>query len=129
VETGFVGNIHMNRAFTGDEMEVIMKGVGNFYADSLYANSLTVRTSGVGTASLSGKADKTTLETSGTGKINAMELPSDTVYAYVSGVGTIQCNPIDFLEGRVSGIGSITYKEEPKYKDVSSSGIGKIKKR
>ena len=129
IQAGFIGNIRMNSAFIGNEMEVIMKGIGNFYADSLYANSLIVRTEGVGSATVSGKANKTSLETSGTGNINAMELQSDTVYAQVNGIGAIQCNPVDFFEGRVYGIGSITYKEEPKQKDVGTFGVGKIKKR
>ena len=129
IEAGLIGNIRMNSAFTGDELEVVMKGVGNFYADSLYVNSLIVHTQGVGSVTVSGKAEKTKLETAGTGKIDAMELQSDTVYAQVNGVGAIHCNPIDFLEGRVYGIGSITYKEEPKQKNVGSFGIGSIKRR
>ena len=129
IEAGFVGDIRMNSAFTGDKMEVIMKGVGGFYADSLYANTLTIRTEGVGSVTVAGKATKTSLDTSGTGKINALELQSDTVYAQVNGVGAINCNPIDFFEGRVFGVGSITYKEEPKHKDVGTFGVGKIKRR
>jgi len=129
IEAGFIGDIRMNRAFTGEEMEIVMKGVGSLQADSLYITSLTVRTEGVGSANLAGKAAKTTLETAGTGNINAYDLLSDAIYARVNGVGAIQCNPVDFLEGRVYGIGSITFKEEPTNKDVSSFGIGRIKRR
>ena len=131
IQAGLVGNIRMNSAFAIDELEIIMKGVGNFYADSLYANSLTVRTQtqGIGSVTLSGKAEKLNVETSGTGSIHAIELYADTVYASVHGIGSIQCNPIDFLEGRVYGIGSITYKEEPKQKNLGIFGIGSIKKR
>ena len=129
IQADFVGSIRMDRAFTGEAMEIIMKGVGSFRADSLYINVLTVRTEGVGSSTLSGKADRTSLATAGTGSINAFELLSDTVSAYVNGVGSIRCNPIAFLEGRIYGIGSITYKEEPLNKDISSFGIGSIKKR
>jgi phage shock protein PspC (stress-responsive transcriptional regulator) len=129
IQAGFVGNIRMNNAFTGDELDIRMRGVGNFRADSLYVHSLTVRTEGVGSATLSGKAEQTTLETRGAGSINAMELVSDTVYAQVAGVGSIQCDPVEYLEGRLQGVGTITYKEEPKNKNVSSSGIGSIKRR
>ena len=124
---GSVAKVQMDRAFSGDELEVRLKGVGNFRADSLYFRSLTVRTEGVGSANISGKADKTHLETAGVGKIDAMELLSDTVYAKVEGVGSIQCNPVDYLEGRTHGVGSITYKEEPREKNVRSAGVGKIK--
>jgi hypothetical protein len=129
VQAGSVGSIRLNSAFAGDEMAIIMKGVGNFYADSLYVNALTVRTEGVGSATVSGKSGNARFETAGVGKINAFELLSDTIYAKVEGVGAIDCNPVEFLEGNTYGIGSITYKEEPGNKHTGSFGLGKIKKR
>jgi len=129
IQASIVGNIRMDRAFTGNNLEIIMKGVGSFRSDSLYVKSLTIRCEGVGSVGISGKADNVHLETAGTGSVDAMELLSDTVYAQVNGIGSIQCNPVEFLEGRVNGVGSITYKEEPANKDVRSSGIGRIKKR
>jgi len=64
----------------------------------------------------------------GTGKIDALELVSDSVYARLEGVGSIKCNPMEYLEGRLQGVGQITYKYEPKVKNVTSEGIGKIGK-
>ena len=129
VQVEYVGNVQMNRAFTGDELEIKMNGVGNFHADSLYVTSLTVRSKGVGSVTLSGRADKANLQSEGIGSVDGMELLSDTVYAHVSGVGSIKCNPAAFLDARVSGVGSITYKEEPERKRTNSSGIGRIRKR
>jgi len=128
IQTSFVGNIKMNRAFTGEELEIKISGPGSFNADSLYINSLTVHSEGVASVKLSGKANIANLNLSGTGKIDAVELFSDTVYAQVNGVGTIKCNPIEYLEGNLKGIGTITYKEEPRNKNVNSAGIGRIKK-
>ena len=129
IQMNHIGNIRMNRAFTGDELEVRIRGVGSFRADDLYVNSLTVRSEGVGSAILSGKADKASFETAGTSNINALDLLSNSVYARVNGVGSIQCNPVEYLEGHVNGVGSIIYKEEPKTKNVSTSGVGKIRKK
>ena len=129
IQAGFVGSIRMNSAFVGDDMEVVMKGVSNFHADSLYIKKLTVRTKGVGSANIAGKSNNSHFETAGVGKIHALELLSDTIYANVKGVGSIECNPVEYLEGSTHGIGSITYKEEPAKKNVDAYGIGKIKKR
>ena len=129
IQAGFFGNIQMNNAFAGDEMEVVMKGVGNFHADSLYINTLTVRTEGVGSVNISGKSNNSHFETAGVGKINAFELLSDTIYAKVEGVGSIECNPVEYLEGKTYGVGSITYNQEPAHKNVGSFGVGRIKKR
>jgi len=128
IQSNMLGNIQMNNVFTGDELEIKMTGPGNLQADSLYVKSLTVSSEGVGSIQLSGKANKTRLDVSGIGGVRAFELISDTVYAHVEGVGSIQCNPVNYLEGSLNGIGKITYKDEPKMKNISSAGIGKIGK-
>jgi len=122
------GNIQMNRAFTCDELDISLCGPANLHADSLYVQSLTVHSESVGSIQLFGKANKTRFKMQGVGRIDALEFPSDTVYAYIKGVGSIKCNPIEYLEGRLEGAGKITYKDEPKVKNVTLEGIGKIGK-
>ena len=129
ISSNFIGNIRMDRAFAGNEMDIYMKGIGDFHADSLYIGTLTVRTEGVGSVNIGGKTSKSNLSTAGAGGINAYALRSDTIYAEVDGVGSIQCNPTAYLQARVNGIGSITYKDEPASKDISTKGIGRIKRR
>jgi len=128
IRSNVLGNIEMNRAFTGNELEIKMSGPTRFSADSLFLQSLNVRSEGIASIRVAGKAKKASFDLGVAGKIEAFELLSDTVYAHVDGVGFIQCNPVDYLEGRVNGVGKITYKEEPKTRDVSSSGFGKIGK-
>ena len=128
IRSNIIGNIQLKTAFKGDELNIKMLGPGNFQADSLYVRSLSVSSEGIGSVKLAGKTTKTNFDVAGVGGINAFELLSDTVYASVKGVGSIQCNPSDFLEGRLSGVGKITYKEEPKMKDIGTMGIGKIGK-
>ena len=128
IQSNMIGNIQMNRTFTGDELEIKMMGPGNFEADSLYVGTLTVSSEGVGSVRLAGKTSKTNFNVAGVGSIKAFDLLSDTVYAHVDGVGSIQCNPVDYLNGRLNGVGKITYKDEPKMKNTNSAGIGKIGK-
>ena len=128
VRSNNFGNVKLNDTFRCDELEITMNGPGKFRAGSLYVQSLTVNSEGIASVVLSGKAGKAHLNLSGTGKIDALELESDTVYAYVKGVGSILCNPVEYLGGHLNGIGKITYKEEPKIKNIGSVGIGKIGK-
>jgi phage shock protein PspC (stress-responsive transcriptional regulator) len=129
IRSNYLGNIKMNRAFVGDALEIKMNGPARFSADSLYVQSLSVHSEGIASIHLSGKANYARLNLMGAGKIDALELLSDTVYASLEGVGSIQCNPVELLEGRLQGIGKITYKEEPKMKNITSEGIGKIGKK
>jgi phage shock protein PspC (stress-responsive transcriptional regulator) len=128
VRTKSIGNITINNAFTGDEFEIKLEGAGNFKADSLYVKSLKASSEGFTSIALAGKATKAKFNMEGAGSINALELLSDSVFASVDGVGSIKCNPTEYLKGNLNGVGKITYKEEPKTKIAVSMGVGKIGK-
>ena len=128
IRSNILGSVQMNHAFTGDELDIKLSGPARFHADSLYVQALNVRSEGIASVRLSGKVNKAHLNLAGTGSIEAMQLLSDTVYATVEGVGSIQCNPSEYLEGRLNGIGKISYLEEPKMKNIGTVGIGKIGK-
>ena len=128
IKSAAVGNISIPNAFKVDDLNLEIKGVGKFQADSLYVNSLKANAEGVGSIILGGQARKAGFDMKGTGSINALGLVADSVYAEVEGIGSVKCNPIIYLKGRVNGIGNLTYKEEPKEKNTEMSGIGKIGK-
>jgi len=128
IDVGMLGKVFINRAFSGNELKVKVIGDGIFRADSLNFRSLTVKTEDKSHVNLAGKTEKANFDATGTGKTDAIELLSDTVYASVSSVGSIYCNPVKYLEGSVSGVGSILYKEEPENKHIRSSEAGKIRK-
>jgi len=123
-----VGNVNIPNALRVPELTIHMEGAGKVIADSLYVDVLKVRNDGVGSVTLAGVARNTNLDINGVGGIHALELASDSVNARVNGVGSIKCNPIEYLQGYVNGVGSISYKSEPKSKSTSINGVGKIKK-
>jgi len=123
-----VGNVSIPNALRVPELSIHMEGAGKVEADSLYVDVLKVRNEGVGSVSLAGIARNTNLELKGVGSIHAFELVSDSVTALVNGVGSIHCNPVEYLRGNVKGVGNISYKSEPKSKNTSINGVGKIKK-
>jgi hypothetical protein len=128
IQSDIVGSIQINHAFTGEDLEIKLSGPGSFRADSLYIKSLSVSSEGIGSVNLAGKANNARFDLAGTGKIDALDLLSDTVYAHVDGIGSIKCNPVEYLEGHLNGVGNISYKEEPKIKNIGTIGIGKIGK-
>jgi hypothetical protein len=128
IQTKAMGNISIPNAFTSDEFEIKLEGAGKFQADSLYVGSLKASSEGVGSIVLVGKAGKATFHMKGIGEIDAIELLSDSVFANVDGIGSIKCNPVEYLNGKVNGIGKVTYKEEPRVKVAGSIGAGKIGK-
>jgi hypothetical protein len=126
VKANAIGNVTINKAFKTESFEIEMDGAGRFQADSLFVQLLKAESEGVGSIQIAGTAHEVNLRLKGAGEINAVNLLSDTVVAHVDGVGSIRCNPIEYLDGVVSGIGKITYKNEPKERKVRTLGIGKI---
>jgi phage shock protein PspC (stress-responsive transcriptional regulator) len=124
IETESFARVSIPNAFRVNEFEVKMKGAGRFRADSLDVAYFKATSDGIGSVIAAGKARNTCLQLDGTGSIHALELVSDTVFAQVNGVGSIKCNPVDYLKGSVNGIGKLNYKEEPRRKSVKTIGIG-----
>ncbi|MCL1936879.1 MAG: DUF2807 domain-containing protein [Candidatus Azobacteroides sp.] len=120
------GKLNLTRALHSNRFSIRMEGAGKLQADSLYCKELFVGNEGVSSATLAGTADKARFELKGTGRIKAFNLISDSVYARVDGIGTIQCNPIQYLQANVIGVGKIVYKSEPQTKDTGVFGVGKI---
>ncbi|MDR0427027.1 MAG: DUF2807 domain-containing protein, partial [Dysgonamonadaceae bacterium] len=121
-----LGNINLPQAFYGDELQINMEGAGMITADSLYVQKLNVKSEGIGSVTLVGQTKNATFDVEGAGIIRAFDLGVDSVRAQLDGVGSIQCNPSLYLDGTVDGIGEIVYTQEPKSKNISFSGMGKI---
>jgi hypothetical protein len=128
IQSKAVASVSIPNVFKVNDLHLDMSGVGKFEADSLYVQFLKTDSKGVGSVVLGGQTRKAEFDMEGAGSINALNLVADSVYAEVEGIGSVKCNPIVYLDGKVSGIGSLTYKEEKKEKSTEMKGIGKIGK-
>ncbi len=83
---------------------------------------------GVGVIRIRGpKQDIVYLEIDGVGTINAFELEVDKAEVLITGVGEIQVNVIDEIEGLISGNGNIIYRGDPVL-NVHITGTGDVVK-
>ncbi|MDR1610929.1 MAG: DUF2807 domain-containing protein [Candidatus Symbiothrix sp.] len=128
IESNSIGNVLISNVYKMDSLELELKGIGKFQADSLYVRFLKAEVDGIGEVILNGQVRKAEIDMEGTGSFDALGLVADSVYAKVEGIGSVRCNPIVYLRGKVNGIGSLTYKEEPREKNTEMSGIGRIGK-
>jgi phage shock protein PspC (stress-responsive transcriptional regulator) len=126
IENYSIGAIYIDGAYYSDAMEIDLNGVGKIRSDSLYVNQLKVTSEGVGSVTVAGKAQKAKLHLDGVGNIDAVNLVADTVYAEVNGAGKIRCDAVDYLHGRINGIGKIKYKSKPRTSNIGTLGIGAI---
>ena len=111
-----------------DELDVENSGVGDMKLNKILADKISVKCSGVGGISINGETQETILSCSGVGSIRAHGLKSKKTKASLSGVGGITCYASEYLDGKVTGVGSLEYDGHPKMKNLSKSGFtGSIK--
>lgn len=109
-----------------ERLKIANSGVGTFKLQKVVAGKVTVSCSGVGDITISGQCDHADLSCSGVGSIHAEDLKSQNTEARVSGVGNISCHATEYLDGKVSGVGSLRYAGNPKKVNQNKSGVGKI---
>lgn len=127
IEINGVTNFTAEKPLQTDEIDVEINGVGNVKLNALTCQKIEGEVSGVGSLYVTGQAEKSDFEVNGVGHIYAFDCPTKDAECEVNGVGSIEVHATDRLEAETNGIGSITYKGTPTTKQISRTGIGKIK--
>ena len=128
IKMGSLGQVSIDNKMVTPDLKIEVEGAGSFQADSLYVQNLTCNLGGIGQVTLGGKANQAFIKLEGAGKIDSYDLAVDSLTAQLKGVGSIRCNPVTFFDASLDGVGSITYKEEPKFKQTNTNGVGRIRK-
>ena len=123
-----IGQLTIDNKIERSDFKVKLEGAGTIQADSIYVKNLNCEMEGVGKINISGKTNRSYLKLEGTGKINASNLTSDSLTVRLNGVGSISCDPVEYMKASVEGIGKVKYMNEPKKKDVTINGMGKVSK-
>lgn len=103
-------------------------GTVSIDASGFSGGSLEIETSGVGSATLTGRVDTLKIEMSGVGSVDADGLTADNVRAAMSGVGSGKVHAEKSLRAEVSGIGNLTWKGGATDVNTTVSGIGRVSK-
>ncbi|MCG8319058.1 MAG: DUF2807 domain-containing protein [Cytophagales bacterium] len=119
--------IKTNGTVTTEDLKIAMSGAGLIEMD-VETQMLDLNLSGAGMVRLSGETDEQFLELSGAGSLDAYELKSDACSVNLSGVGAAKVYVKEKLDARVSGIGGIKYRGNPKSVNKNVSGLGKVKR-
>ena len=122
-----VGNIEIKGSFSTPELTIDSEGVGNLTADRLDVGSIYISSEGVGNTNLGGKADKIEIKSEGVGNVNTSDLTARDAIVTSQGVGNVSCYASEYLKVRSEGIGNVKYYGNPKDKELSKEGLGKIK--
>jgi hypothetical protein len=127
IEMEGVGNFLFEKVFNAPKLEIVSNGVGNLKADNLNCGHIFICSHGVGNIDLAGKAKNMTISSDGVGNIKAKKLVAQHASVNLSGVGNVAFNCSELMDVELSGVGNAIYYGNPKIKNMSRDGVGKIK--
>lgn len=106
--------------------ELIVGGVANVDVENK-SQELFISMEGVSKIKLRGQCQSAKVRLQGLGKIDMKDMTCQRAKAMVDGLGKIDIYVKENFCGGVDGLGKITVYGNPKEKDVSTDGMGKIK--
>ncbi|MBS4012265.1 MAG: DUF2807 domain-containing protein [Bacteroidetes bacterium] len=94
----------------------------------LKINELTTNASGASNINFSGNANTHNIALSGAGKIKADNLFTNSTNIRLSGAGSAYVHADEYLDAKISGVGSVYYAGDPDKKNIEKSGLGSVSK-
>ena len=131
---GWAENVHPE---VDSEIEIVMPeltrvdihGAADVEIVDYRGGKFTFGVSGAGELVMDGEADELEISVSGAGEIDTRDLKARKVDISVSGAGNAKVYASESFEGRVSGVGNITYFGDPEHRKTKVSGMGNIESK
>jgi len=121
--SGIVGE----STITSPNLDLRLSGSG-YIEMSVAVGKLTSSISGSGKIRLKGKSEYHRCKISGSGDLNAFDMPTGIFETKISGSGKGEVNVTGEMRIKISGSGKILYKGRPDISELDISGSGKIVK-
>lgn len=127
IDSRGVGDLNIEGTFITPELFILSKGVGNLTANNLESEFMKIQSDGVGNTQVGGKANRVEINSKGVGNVSAQNLTARETKVVSKGIGNVTCHASEALTLDVDGVGNVRYYGDPKTKDFSKDGVGKIK--
>jgi hypothetical protein len=123
-----VGNIKTKGLLQLKNLELDHSGVGNLELE-FNCEKLTADIHSVGEVKLKGKVTEANIKNSSVGNTDASELIADKLEIDNSSVGNVEVHAEKEISINSSGVGNLTFSGNAEVKHMSSSSIGKVRKK
>lgn len=122
------GDFKVENKINTQHLSIDISGSGNFYIDSLAAETLSCSISGSGDIYAAGTDTlaEQKIKISGSGDINLINIPAQNTDISISGSGNCKVYTINELDIKISGSGDVIYRGTPQL-NSNITGSGSIK--
>lgn len=126
LKVGGAGRVSNAGTLQANKLDIEVTGAAVLDLEVEVQRKISLEISGASEVSFRGSAQQLDASLSGAGNLNAYELRVRDASVDLSGVGGAQVYATDNLQGKVSGVGGIQYKGEPRNIQRQVSGVGSI---
>lgn len=130
LQTSSTGSISArnNVSLEVDQLELTVSSTGSITINANVKELIAVSSS-TGRITVTGQAENATISLSSTGDFNGFDCKIVDATVSLSSTGTARVNVSGQLKGSISSVGNIIYDGEPASINVSTSSVGKVRKR
>ena len=123
------GDVHFDENVTASNFIFHHKGSGDVEMKNLTTDNLTIAMLGSGDFKAdAGSAKNQTITISGSGNVEIADSTGESSTIAIKGSGDVKVNVNSSLLGNIMGSGNISYKGDPKNKQVDIMGSGEVTK-
>ena len=123
------GNISIDGKITTTGFNFHQTGSGDVKLAKLETTDFNLSMNGSGNfTAASGHAQKQTITLAGSGNVQLFGVSGESCIVSLKGSGNVETNVSNSLQGSILGSGNVTYKVEPKVKQVQILGSGTVSK-
>lgn len=105
---------------------LLVSGAGNVRVNGIRSPKWAASVSGAAQVTLAGQATESTIDISGAADVSAFDLLAQTATVRLSGAGNAQVFASAKLDVRVSGVGNVEFRGNPKIVDKNITGVGSV---
>jgi len=127
IEADGASDIKALSLIKSDDLDLDVDGAANIEME-LRSKELNINADGAASFNLSGEADEMNIKIDGAGSVKAFNLLTNIVEVKVDGAGVCEVNSREELDVKITGIGEVKYKGNPKDFNQSINGAGKVTK-
>ena len=128
IDVSSAGDVIGKSRFKTDKLDIDMSSAGDLKIE-VEAEEVSISLSSAGNADLKGTTQRLKADLSSAGDLNAFDLEAKVADVSVSSAGNARVFVTDEASFRSSSAGNISYKGEPKIREINTSSAGSVNKR
>ena len=129
IKAGGAVNITIEGGLKVPSLKLELSGASDLEGALTVSGELDARLSGASDITISGTADKVTIDANGASDVKAFDFTANTCFVDASGASTVRITADKEMSVKLSGASTVNYKGNATIRDIKTSGASSISRK